>query len=457
MRVANTMVYNMVQSNLGNSARAMNDAAETAITGNRILTLSDDPIGVSQSLNIQSGLDGFEQVERGISFGNSWLTASENALTQSQNLIADTKILAAQMANSSISPADRIAAAEIVQNTIEEITSLANTKVGDRYIFSGSKTDKPAFTEPTTEVRTFEIMGSFEDTDDFSFNFMDQGNLTLDVADIIPLADPTDPSDVTKALASLLNANLKQANLDFQTETGSHAVITGVSSGTNSEGNNILTFTFAEGLDVDNDHDINLGFVDDSEPATTLTVSEQTIDTEGGFDYKGDSSPFSIKIGDSTVAIGNNGEEIFSDMFQTLAELKISLTNDTFVDTPAVVAVAAASAEGTEGEEGYVPPVEEVVGVDAITGVKDTMLNSLDDDFDILNVAITSVGTKMNRMDIKETIYQDLTLSETERLSGIVDADITEAITNLQQKQLAYQAALSASAKVMELSLLDYL
>jgi flagellar hook-associated protein 3 FlgL len=84
-------------------------------------------------------------------------------------------------------------------------------------------------------------------------------------------------------------------------------------------------------------------------------------------------------------------------------------------------------------------------------------MDALDGDFDRLISAISTVGTKMNRMDIKSTIYQDLTISETERLSGIEDADITEAITNLQQKQLVYQAALASSSKVMQLSLVDYL
>ncbi|MFK5954413.1 MAG: flagellar hook-associated protein FlgL [Desulfobacterium sp.] len=325
MRVANTMVYNMVQSNLENSTRALNDAAETAITGKRILALSDDPIGVSQSLGIRSGLDGFEQVERGISLGNTWLTASENALTQSQNLITDTKTLAIQMANASISPADRIAAAEIVQNTLEEIISLANTKVDDRYLFSGSKTNAAAFT----------------------------------------LETKNDPAAV--------------------------------------------------------------------EPINTIT-------------YNGDETPFSIKIGDSTVAIGNNGDEIFTKMFETLANFKIALINNTLVGTPGIPAVEASTGP---------PVVEAIEAIPPIPGIQDAMDN-LDGDFEILNGAITSVGTKMNRMDIKEIIYQDLTLSETARLSGIEDADITEAITNLQQKQLAYQAALSASAKVMELSLLDY-
>ena len=45
----------------------------------------------------------------------------------------------------------------------------------------------------------------------------------------------------------------------------------------------------------------------------------------------------------------------------------------------------------------------------------------------------------------------------TERLSKIEDADLTEEIMELEAKELAYQAALSSSAKLMKLTLMDYI
>ena len=63
----------------------------------------------------------------------------------------------------------------------------------------------------------------------------------------------------------------------------------------------------------------------------------------------------------------------------------------------------------------------------------------------------------MIRMEVKEKIFQDLTLTNTDRLSKIEDADIPEAIIELKAKELAYQAALSSSASVMKLSLVNYM
>ena len=51
----------------------------------------------------------------------------------------------------------------------------------------------------------------------------------------------------------------------------------------------------------------------------------------------------------------------------------------------------------------------------------------------------------------------DLNFANTERLSQIEDADYTEAIMRLEATELAYQAALSSSAKIMTQTLMDYM
>ena len=141
--------------------------------------------------------------------------------------------------------------------------------------------------------------------------------------------------------------------------------------------------------------------------------------------YNGDNNPFTINIGrNSTVQVGSDGEAVFGTtgdgIFKTLNELKTALTNDN------------------------------------VSGIQEAMTR-LDNHFDHISTRISDLGSKMLRMEIKENIFQDLKISNTERLSNIEDADITEAIIELKQKELAYQAALASSAKVMKLSLIDYL
>lgn len=137
--------------------------------------------------------------------------------------------------------------------------------------------------------------------------------------------------------------------------------------------------------------------------------------------YNGDNNAFTIKIGkNATVEIGNDGGAVFGNIFNTFSDLKDALQNND------------------------------------IGGIQNAMGN-LDDHFDDISTSISSVGSKMLRMEIKENIYQDLDISNRERLSSIEDADIVGAIINLKSIELTYQAALASSAKAMTLSLVDYM
>jgi flagellar hook-associated protein 3 FlgL len=287
MRVANKTIYDTVTYNLGSCIQEMNKANEIVSSGKRINNLSDDPVGLTQALEIKSAISNLEQMQRNISRGNSWLASSESALTHVQDIISDTKTLCIQMANATIDPAQRLSAAGTVQNLLDEIISLANTNIAGSYIFSGSKTDTTPFNDNGT--------------------------------------------------------------------------------------------------------------------------------------YNGNSNAFTVKIGkDATIEVGSDGGVLFGNIFTTMADLKTSLE--------------------TDDEE----------------GIQDAM-SDLGGHFDDISAKISDVGSKMNRMDVKEKIFEDIIFANTDRLSKIEDADMAGAIMELKSRELAYQAALSSSAKLMTLTLMDYM
>jgi flagellar hook-associated protein 3 FlgL len=96
------------------------------------------------------------------------------------------------------------------------------------------------------------------------------------------------------------------------------------------------------------------------------------------------------------------------------------------------------------------------LGINDVESVREA-LTKLDDHLDTLRAAVSDTGAKVLRLDTKEAIIQDLRLGYTERKSGIEDCDIAEAVMNLKSKELAYQASLASSSRVMQLTLVDYL
>ncbi len=298
MRVSNKSIYDAINHNLARSSDAMLEANKLISTGRRINRLSDDPVGMVSVLSLRSSLDHIDQLERNIAMGESWLTMGETALSQVEDLLSRAKALTIQMSSDSQGAVQRANAAEAVEGTLEQVLSLANTKVDGRYIFAGTNTD----TGP------FELQG------------------------------------------------------------------------------------------------------------------------DGTVSYLGNDTEFEVHIAKQiTLAVGRDGEDVFGDpgageetLFETLSTLKDDLE--------------ANNADGIRAA-----------------------IDRLDVHLDRLGALIADTGSKHNRLELKETIIQDLRLTYTDRRSQLEDADLAEAVMDLQARQLAYQAALKSSAQVMKLSLVNFL
>ncbi|WP_300456296.1 flagellar hook-associated protein FlgL [Desulfobacula sp.] len=84
-------------------------------------------------------------------------------------------------------------------------------------------------------------------------------------------------------------------------------------------------------------------------------------------------------------------------------------------------------------------------------------LGRLGTHYDNMTSRIVDTGMKYNHLEVRQTITTQMGLSLMQRKSTIEDADLVESIMALQNLQTAYEAAMSSTAKVMSLSLLDYL
>jgi flagellar hook-associated protein 3 FlgL len=90
------------------------------------------------------------------------------------------------------------------------------------------------------------------------------------------------------------------------------------------------------------------------------------------------------------------------------------------------------------------------------TGLR-TDLKDLDAGANQLKSAISEIGSRYNRVTQMKDSAQDRLLSVTAQLSDIEDIDLPKTIMEMQLQQTSYQAALAASAKVIQPSLIDFL
>ncbi|MFH1739997.1 MAG: flagellar hook-associated protein FlgL [bacterium] len=84
-------------------------------------------------------------------------------------------------------------------------------------------------------------------------------------------------------------------------------------------------------------------------------------------------------------------------------------------------------------------------------------LSDIDIDLDILLNDRTVIGARINRLDSTKARIQDGEVFLREQLSLIEDADLAELIAELTTRENTFQAALSASSRVLQPTLMDFL
>lgn len=85
------------------------------------------------------------------------------------------------------------------------------------------------------------------------------------------------------------------------------------------------------------------------------------------------------------------------------------------------------------------------------------MLSQIDADMNNILRIRSGVGARMNRLELTANRLDDDYINFTKLMSKNEDVDIAEAIMNLQNEENVYRASLSAGAKVIQPSLVDFL
>ncbi len=143
MRVPNISIYGNATYNLGGLTGDLQDANEVLSTQKRINSISDDPIGLSQVLNLKTSIGNLDQIEKNVNMGISWLKGSENALDSVNDLILEAKTQVTRLVNASMNIDQRQDAIGSINGIIDQIITLGNTQINGNYILSGHDTDIP--------------------------------------------------------------------------------------------------------------------------------------------------------------------------------------------------------------------------------------------------------------------------------------------------------------------------
>lgn len=368
--------------------------------GRRVLTPADDPIGATRIQDLARQLSASNQYLANNDIARSRLALEEQALADVSTSITRIRELLVQAGTDTVDYESRQMIRLEIEGRAQELLDIANRKDAQgEYLFSGLAT----LTQPFARVAGVVTY------------FGDQSQRMQQVGETQRIADGDSGAEVF--------ARIDEGNGTF---------VTGAAAGNTGSG------SVSVGHLVDRAAWTGQPYTVQFTSATDWRVLDSAVPTPAVVATGTYGSGDAIVFGGASVAISGSpaaGDSFTvrasgsTDLFSSIDKLVGTLGNRT--DTPLAKGQWRTAIDGS--------------------------LAQLDQAFARILEMRSSVGVRLNMLDVAQSAQEDAALNFETLISDVRDLDYSEAVTRLNVQYTGLQAAQKAIANVGQLSLFDYL
>jgi flagellar hook-associated protein 3 FlgL len=152
MRISNQMLTQNTLRGLRLNLENLDRAQREAASGRKIRTVSDNPIDASVLMRLDARLRQIDQYRRNATAANTRLSSEDQVLTSVRDLLTTAREVSVGGATSDPDDSLRLIAMEQLSEIRDHVISLGNTKIGNEYIFAGTRSTTPPFLTDGTYV-----------------------------------------------------------------------------------------------------------------------------------------------------------------------------------------------------------------------------------------------------------------------------------------------------------------
>jgi flagellar hook-associated protein 3 FlgL len=387
-------IYNNTLFALSRHTDALFTLQEQATTGSRVNRPSDDPMASASILNLQSENTVLENYLKSLADTISTLNVSSSVLQQITSALNQAKTSITQVTSGTYDDESRQRTAEAIDNTLEQLVQLANTKNNGQYLFGGSDTGSAPFavTRTNGKITSVTYQGSSE-------------NLNINVS-------PGVTSSAFLAGSDLFYSDDRNTPV-FSGQTGAAA-----GTGTSSITGNVWLTVVLDGTD----YKIS---IDDGATWTAVpsggSANQQVIDSRSGKVLYVDTTGITATGTDLVQATGTK------DIFNTLITLRDILNNTR--------GLSDAQLQQLRGD----------------------CVDSFDEIQNLLVQKQVSVGSRIGFLSDLQTGLDDVKTNNQIQADQLQQADIAQISIDLARHQALYEMSLAVASKLMSISLLDFI
>ncbi len=402
MRVSTSQIYSQSIAGITQSLSNYTDVANQVSSQKKINAPSDDPAGMGNVVNLRSYDQTLESYYNNTQLAGSLLGTADGLLVAASEIVISVKEQAEQGATGTYTDDQANAMAENMMAYQDSLLAIANGEIGNDYLFSGEATDTPAY----EYVPGVTVTGDSPSKSDFT-NFTGE----LDDPVIVEFtSDGTVGTDVVDYRYSL-------------------------------DGGSTWTTGSMDGTAMPADTTMELGDVEvEMNSGTAVSAWDDDAKTGSQFvvrnslQYNGADEAMSIDISESTdIDVNTVGSDVFGGVDAD--------TGAAYSDPNLFEAISDSVAYLWIGDEGGVA----------------TTLETIDDGHDQMTIKAANVGAREEKAEFTSTSLSYSRERVTSAISDKEDADSAALTIELSKTEYIYNAVLSSTSKVINMSILDYL
>lgn len=514
MRVTNNMMLRNTTSNINNNKYSVNSLNNQMSSQKKISRPSEDPVVAIRALRLRSNLSEINQYyEKNIPDAEAWLDVTETALKNMKTILSDIRTQCTYGASDQLKAEDRNTILTQLESLRKQIYSEGNSDYAGRTVFTGYRTNsKLTFMEDDSNTEyNIQQKFSYEDIGEHRYY---GGQVELKTAEEMSQRVTTsDTKQYTYDRIRLAYGNtgtLTDADGN-SIEAGGNPTITAVNADGTDRVINVKVYDTEEAwkADIKNSQPADNGAVyikSTGELVLGDTVSEELKKNKAtitvNYDKKGFNSgevrpEYYFNCTDITDAKNKityekydaNGNEIHQDIDYIIAVNQTLTVNtnasdvfnaDIGRDVDEMINAVKAAIDAND----KVDKIKDMMNQAAYSGVSaqenlqtwleaaqkeadyandnlqklyDSYIGNFDEYLSDVNLAITTVGSKGDRLELTETRMSNQQLTVKTLKSNNEDRELSDIIIDYTAAYTAYQASLQAAGMLNQTTLLNYI
>ncbi len=497
--------YNNISFALNLHSEALARLQEQVSTGARINRASDSPSAAYRILGLNSEerllgnyIDNLSDVISTVELSSSIIGDMLSGFTGPQG--AKTRLT--QITSGIYSAENRSSTAEGINEQLEQMLMLANTKRIGQYLFGGGNTSSAPYLatrDGNGKITSVTYQGSLEDRDievapgvesstlyvgDNIFRSNDRGTPEFILGNTgvtdgtgtssvtgftwLTITEDPDPTkyrlsinDGTDYVTVLKGKGSEVQELDFEgkTPTGGSFTLTfdGQTTGAIqwNEGAAEVEAALEELLNLDEgdvtvtgtfDTDFTITFADTLGNVPELSVASNTL-VDGGGAITTTPSTTTEGIGETNLAVTDSAGRVLYVNTMGITSVGVELVE--VAGTHDIFNTLITIRDLLKNEKGHTDAQSRAM--------LNNSFDSLDELTNLLAQTQATVGSRINFLDTLEDNLTNMKYNTEDETTRLEEADIAQLAIDLSRRELLYQMSLSVAAKLMSMSLLDFL